>query len=346
MTLALPQEKVLDIQNKCAQLIASPKTTIMELTKLLGKLSFTAQALLPGRIQCRYLQQQQIQAVREANSYQAKVKLNQQSLAELKWWKENLLLQNGKPLKIGIPQLMIQTDASKTGWGQSFREPPRGNLVISGKDKTYQYTGAHCSETCNIDLYQRQIGNSNPLTNRQYDSSVLLGKNGGNSQSRTATSSQGNMGLSVSQWNSSYSRVLTKQSEYSGRLAIQKSQGFKQLEIEPQNIFSDCENQRNTSNRPICFLNEPSVTKIHVLASGPRQLCSRFPSALLEKPLRICIPSILLNRKGTCQNKERLVSSSYRNTSMANSAMVFSISRNVCSTSHNSIQPDDTVTRS
>ena len=178
MTLALPQEKVLDIQNKCAQLIASPKTTIMELTKLLGKLSFTAQAVLPGRIQCRYLQQQ-IQAAKEASSCQAKVKLNQQSLAELKWWKENLLLQNGKPLKIGIPQLMIQTDASKTGWGQSFREPPRGNLVISGKDKTYQYTRAHCSETCNIDLYQRQIRNRNPLTNKQYDNSVLLGKNGG-----------------------------------------------------------------------------------------------------------------------------------------------------------------------
>ena len=186
------------------QLIASPKTTIMELTKLLGELSFTVQAVLPWRIQCRYLQQQQIPAVREANSCQAKVKLNQQSLAELKCWKENLLLQNGKPLKMGI-QLIIQTDASKTSWGQSFREPPRGNLVISGKDKTYQYTGAHCSETSNIDLYQRQIGNSNPLTNRQYDSSVLLGKIGGNSQSRTATNNQGNMELSVSQSNSSYS---------------------------------------------------------------------------------------------------------------------------------------------
>ena len=56
------------------------------------------------------------------------------------------------------------------------------NLVLSGKDKTYQFTGAHCSETCNIDLNQRIIGNSNPLTNRQYDSSVLLGRNGGNSQ--------------------------------------------------------------------------------------------------------------------------------------------------------------------
>ena len=55
--------------------------------------------------------------MRETNSYQTKVKLNQQSLAELKWWKENLLLQNNRPLKIEIQQLIIQTDASKTGCG-------------------------------------------------------------------------------------------------------------------------------------------------------------------------------------------------------------------------------------
>ena len=73
-----------------------------------------------------------------------------------------------------------------------------GNLVISGKEKTYECTGAHSSENCNTDLYQRKIGNSNPLTNRQNGSSVLLGKNGENSQSRTAASSQGNMGLSAS----------------------------------------------------------------------------------------------------------------------------------------------------
>ena len=53
MKLALPNEKVLDIQNKCMQLIVSPKTIIVELTKLLGKLSFTAQEVLPGRSQCR-----------------------------------------------------------------------------------------------------------------------------------------------------------------------------------------------------------------------------------------------------------------------------------------------------
>ena len=116
------------------------------------------------------------------------------------------------------------------------------------------------------------------------------------------------------------------------------------MEIELQNIFSECENQRNTSSRPICFPTEPSVTKIHVLASVPKQLYSRIPSALLEKPLQVCIPFILLNRKGTCQNKEVPVSS-YHNTSMANSAMVRSITRNVGSTSHNSTQSDYIVTR-
>ena len=118
------------------------------------------------------------------------------------------------------------------GWGEGEGGSLSGNhhgenLVISGKDKTYQYTGAPCSETCNIDLYQRQIGKSNPRTNRQYNSFILLGKNGGNLQSRTATRSQGNMGRSFSQWNSSYSRLLTKQYEYSGRLTIQKSQRFE-----------------------------------------------------------------------------------------------------------------------
>ena len=117
MTSALPHEEVFDIQNTCMQLIVSPKTTIIELTKLLGKPSFISKAVLPRRIQCKYFQQQQIQAVKQTNSYQTKIKLSQQSIAELTWWKENLFLQNGKPLTIGMPQLIIQMDASKTSWG-------------------------------------------------------------------------------------------------------------------------------------------------------------------------------------------------------------------------------------
>ena len=84
MTLALPQEEVFDIQNTCMQLIVSPKTTIIELIKLLGKPSFISKPVLPGKIHCKYFQQQQIQAVKQTNSYQTKIKFSQQSIAELK----------------------------------------------------------------------------------------------------------------------------------------------------------------------------------------------------------------------------------------------------------------------
>ena len=56
----------------------------MELTKLPGKLLFSAHAVLLRRIQDRYLQQKQIQAVRETDSYQTKIKLSQLSLTESK----------------------------------------------------------------------------------------------------------------------------------------------------------------------------------------------------------------------------------------------------------------------
>ena len=105
-----------------------------------------------------------------------------------------------------------------------------------------------------------------------------------------------------------------------------------------KNIFSDCANQRNTSNRPILILIEPSVTKIHVLASGPRRLCSRFSSALLWKPLRSCI---VLNRKGTCQSKAQ---SLLIITTPTWQTMVRNIIPNVSSASHNSTQSDHFAT--
>lgn len=50
MILVLPKEKVLNIQNKGTQLLTVPQSTIMELTKLLGKLSSPAQTVFPGRV--------------------------------------------------------------------------------------------------------------------------------------------------------------------------------------------------------------------------------------------------------------------------------------------------------
>ena len=90
-------------------------------TKFLGKLPFTTQSVLPGRAQCMYLQNQQIQALRQKNSYQAKIILNQQSVAEFKWWKENLVFQNGRPLKIRMSELITRNTCFQKRLGEVYQ---------------------------------------------------------------------------------------------------------------------------------------------------------------------------------------------------------------------------------
>ena len=66
MTLALTEEKMKKVILKCQNLLSHPQTTVLELTKLVGLMSSTVQAVLPARLQLRYLQQQQIQSLNQA----------------------------------------------------------------------------------------------------------------------------------------------------------------------------------------------------------------------------------------------------------------------------------------
>ena len=227
-------------------------------------------------------------SVRETNSYQTKIKLRQQSLAELKWWKESLLLQNGKPLKMGMPQLIIRKEASKTCWRAVCQR------TTTRETWSYQEMTKHINvlELIAVKLAILTFTRRKSITPiyLQIDNITALSylvKLGG-------TRSQQLLQASKKIWDYLLANQIAVTAEYlqstSGRLATQKSWRFKWLEIESQNIFLDCGSQRNTSNRPIFFPTEPSVTKTYVLKSGPRELWSRFHSALLEKP------SILLNR--------------------------------------------------
>ena len=82
VTLTLPQENVKKFRLKCQKLISNPRTTLRGLTSLLGSLCSTAQAVLPAMLQIRFLQQQQIAAIRNNPFYQSGMYLNQDSIQE------------------------------------------------------------------------------------------------------------------------------------------------------------------------------------------------------------------------------------------------------------------------
>ena len=69
MTLDLTEEKVKKIIKQCLDLSSRPQIRVLDLTKMLGTLSSTIQAVLPAHLQIRYLQQQQIAALWRTESY-------------------------------------------------------------------------------------------------------------------------------------------------------------------------------------------------------------------------------------------------------------------------------------
>ena len=84
LVLSLNKTKIQKVVSECQKLLKNPQTSILELTRLIGLLTSTIQAVLPARLNCRFLQIQQISSLSENLSYLDKI-VNENSKIELKW---------------------------------------------------------------------------------------------------------------------------------------------------------------------------------------------------------------------------------------------------------------------
>ena len=60
MTLSLSEKKLIRIIQLCPEVYSQPKTSVFNLTELIGLPPSTVQSLLPAKIQSRFPQQEQI----------------------------------------------------------------------------------------------------------------------------------------------------------------------------------------------------------------------------------------------------------------------------------------------
>ena len=65
MTLSLSEEKLTHIIRQCQEVYSQPRTSVLSLTKLTGLLLSTALAILPGKIQFCFLQQEQMSSLKK-----------------------------------------------------------------------------------------------------------------------------------------------------------------------------------------------------------------------------------------------------------------------------------------
>ena len=123
MTLLLPDCKVEEIKAHCLCLLARQDVSVRELSQLIRKLTASIQAIFPAPLQYRSLDLQHLkhQALAQQKGFNATIALSSEAREEFHWWSAHLDAWNGRALFHPAPDLLIETKASKKGWGQYAR---------------------------------------------------------------------------------------------------------------------------------------------------------------------------------------------------------------------------------
>ena len=117
MTLELPTAKVAVIRKGCKAMLRKPMVSVQEMAHLIGMMVATKLAVLPAQLYCRALQMQKIEGLRRHHSYLSQLALNAQSQKELNWWIDNLKQWSSRTIHCSKPEVIIESDASDSGWG-------------------------------------------------------------------------------------------------------------------------------------------------------------------------------------------------------------------------------------
>ena len=89
------------------------------LSRLIGKMNAANQVIPPVPLFYRSLQMELSAALREADQdYETTILLSEDSKEELVWWDTEIVKWNGRTILAQEPQMVIESDASKLGWGQ------------------------------------------------------------------------------------------------------------------------------------------------------------------------------------------------------------------------------------
>lgn len=117
MTVRLTLEKAKDIQLICSETLRQVSMTIRFLAKVIGKLVAACPAVKYGPLHFRHLEEDKKRALcASCGKYNGKVTLSSEAKQELMWWRDSVLV-SFNDITISDPDISVNTDASRLGWG-------------------------------------------------------------------------------------------------------------------------------------------------------------------------------------------------------------------------------------
>ena len=117
MSFSLLESKVLNHRNVHRRLLNSRTASESDLARLIGKMIVAKAAVFQAPLHYRALQHQKNSLHHQEVPLPQKVILDIKALLDLEWWVTNLATANSRPVKPLLPDLLIKSDASRSGWG-------------------------------------------------------------------------------------------------------------------------------------------------------------------------------------------------------------------------------------
>ena len=118
MTLRVPESKIEKLQAEDSRLLSKTVISIRDLARVIGMIVSTFEAFPEGKLHFRQLEYAKIHALQtEQGSFEGKIEVTPTIIREIQWWLNLSRKEVKSAIKIPPIDLILCTDASKTGWG-------------------------------------------------------------------------------------------------------------------------------------------------------------------------------------------------------------------------------------
>ena len=324
MTFRLPQDKVKDIRQKCRCALQDPRLTIQELAHLIGTLIATRLAVTPAPLHYCSLQALKIREFFYHSSYESKVLLERQSQMDLEWWVNHLKDHNGSPIHLPPPEMIIESDASNTGWGAHWNNQKTGGQWSARESRLHINAKELLAAFLSLQTFAKdKTGIHVRLRLDNLTAVYYINKMGG-------THSRELMEITAQVWEWSIPRNIMISAEHlPGKLntTVDRESRLKrdssEWMLDPSSVSSDHGSSRSMSNRPICIEVISTTPEIHELETRPRFNCYGCIEPTLDQ--RVCLPTVFPDWEVPLQGQEgESVRADSSGSCLANSTMVCS----------------------
>ena len=334
MTLQLPGEKLQKIRKKCQELLAMTTVSVRELSKFLGLLTSSIQAIFPAPppLHYRHLQRLKNTTLASQKTYNVMVTLDQAANEEILWWRDHLHAWNGRALFQDPVDLVIETDFSRKGWGAYCQG------VSTGGPWSFEEKRLHinCFELLAGSLAMKTFTKSKVCAHVKLlmdSTSAVAYINGKYTFEKFSEFSNRSVGMVLPKSLDSVSPASPRAFECESRQGVQGFRGLQRLEIEPD-IFQTLQNKWGPFEVDL-FASRLTKQLPKFASWKPDPMAAYTDAFSLDcgQILGYAFPPFALINRPLCTTVSECRSVSSGSTSVADSTLVPLTTANVCKTS-------------